>query len=168
MTNLPDNHQVMEATFNQQLAVGVGMIALCVLLHGVGLFTLQKAMRSEIAEERIEKLEALSFRGTLFTLATVFALILIHFIEIWLFAFLFDYVGALDTFEDALYFSTISYSTIGYNDTSIAHEWRMIGALEGILGIILLGWSTAFFVRVLGRLESDPRHPWHPPSQDED
>jgi hypothetical protein len=125
-------------------------------------------MRSEIAEERIEKLEALSFRGTLFTLATVFALILIHFIEIWLFAFLFDYVGALDTFEDALYFSTISYSTIGYNDTSIAHEWRMIGALEGILGIILLGWSTAFFVRVLGRLESDPRHPWHPPSQDED
>jgi hypothetical protein len=31
----------------------------------------------------------------------------------------------------------------------------MIAALEGMLGVILLGWSTAFLVRVLGKLESD-------------
>ena len=35
----------------------------------------------------------------------------------------------------------------------------MIGALEGILGVILLGWSTAFFVRILKRLEDDGAKP---------
>jgi len=62
-------------------------------------------------------------------------------------------VRALPDFRESLYFSTISYATIGYSDEAIVREWRMVAALEGILGVILLGWSTAFFVRVLGRLE---------------
>jgi len=66
-------------------------------------------------------------------------------------------VRALPSFREALYFSTISYATIGYSDEAIAREWRMVAALEGILGVILLGWSTAFFVRVLGRLERNGR-----------
>ena len=165
MTNqLPDNEQVFEATFNAQLGVGAAMIALCVIIHGLGLFTLQKAMHGEAADERFRNLEPLSLRGTIFTLLTVFALIFVHFVEIWLFAFVYDFIGALPNFHESLYFSTISYSTIGYGDESIAHQWRMVAALEGILGVIMLGWSTAFFVRVLGRLEGDtkPRSP--PPS----
>lgn len=157
MNNLPDDTQVIEATFNQQLLVGVGMIALCVVIHGIGLFALQRTMRSESTSERIRKMEPLSIHGTLFTLAVVFAIIFIHFVEIWLFAFLYTYLGAQSSFQNALYFSTISYSTVGYSDASIARAWRLLGALEGILGVILLGWSTAFFVRLLRRLESTER-----------
>ena len=131
------------------------MIAVCVVIHGLGLFTLQRSMHGEAAKERFENLQPLSFRGTLFTLFTVFALIVIHFVEIWLFALLYNYLRALPTFQDALYFSTISYATIGFSDASINDQWRQVAALEGILGVILLGWSTAFFVRVLGRLEGE-------------
>ena len=155
MQNLPDNAQVISATFNQQLAVGVGMIALCVVIHGIGLFTIQRAISGERMTERFERLQPLSITGAGFTLMAVFALIALHFLEIWLFAFLYDYLGALHSFAEALYFSTISYATIGYSDASIHEQWRMVAALEGVLGIILLGWSTAFFVRVLGRLEGD-------------
>jgi hypothetical protein len=155
MTQLPDNEQLIEATFSGQLGVGLGMIALCVFIHGMGLFTLQRIMHAKAIEERLDKCEALSFSGALFTLMTVFALIFVHLTEIWLFAFLYDYLGALPDFEESLYFSTISYSTIGYSDTSIVEDWRMIAALEGILGVIMLGWSTAFFVRILGRLEGE-------------
>jgi hypothetical protein len=149
-----DSEQVISATFNVQLAVGAGMLVLCVLVHGIGLFTLSRVLGSDI-EKRFENVQPLSFRGTGFTLIVVASIILIHFIEVWLFAFLYDYLRALPTFQDALYFSTISYSTIGYNDASIAKDWRMIAALEGMLGVILLGWSTAFLVRVLGKLESN-------------
>lgn len=166
MNQLPDDQQVLDATFNMQLAVGAGMIALCVIIHGLGLFTLQRAMRGKAAEERLKHIEPLSFHGTLFTLLVVFALVFIHFVEIWLFAFLYALVGAQWSFQNALYFSTISYSTIGYNDTSIAHDWRMVGALEGVLGVILLGWSTAFFVRLLSRIEGDGREPRPPPSDE--
>ena len=146
-------HQVIEATFNRQILIGVGMIGLWVIIHGVGLFSLQRAMHGKEIDERFENLEPLSLKGAFFTLCVVFALIFIHFVEIWLFAFLYKYLQALGSFEESLYFSTISYATIGYSDASISTEWRLIGALEGILGVILLGWSTAFFVRILGRLE---------------
>jgi uncharacterized BrkB/YihY/UPF0761 family membrane protein len=145
--------EVIAVTFNQQLLVGTVMIALCVLVHGFGLFSLERVVRRIYTEERRGRIRPLSWRGNLFTLVMVFALIFLHFVEIWLFALLYAWVNALPNIPDALYFSTISYSTIGYSDAEIAHDWRMIAALEGILGIILLGWSTAFFVRLLGRLE---------------
>ncbi|MGZ3264672.1 MAG: ion channel, partial [Croceibacterium sp.] len=100
-------------------------------------------------------MEALSLRGALVTVFVVFALIFVHFVEIWLFAFLYDFVGALRNFQDALYFSTSSYATLG-SDGPISHQWRLVGAIEALLGIILLGWSTAFFVRVLNHLEREP------------
>jgi hypothetical protein len=153
MTQMPIDNQVIDATFNEQLAVGAAMIAICVIIHGVALFTLQRLVSTRRVRTRFEELEALSFGGTLVTLAIVFALVFIHFVEIWLFAFLYDYLGALPNFQDSLYYSTISYSTVGYSDEEISHHWRMIAALESILGIILLGWSTAFFVRFLKRLE---------------
>ncbi len=155
MNSLPSDEQVISATFNEQLLVGVGMIAFCVVIHGVGLFTLRRIIYGQNPKQRFGEIRPLSLRGAMLTLFTVFALVFIHFVEIWSFAFLYDFLGALRNFQDALYFSTISYATIGYSDAAIAKEWRMIAALEGILGIILLGWSTAFFVRVLGRLEGD-------------
>jgi hypothetical protein len=146
--------QVWSATFNEQLLVGAGMIALCVIIHGIGLFTLRRLMHGERAQERIDRMEPLSLRGTLFTLFVVFALIFIHFVEIWLFALLYDVVGALHRFQDALYVSTSSYATLG-TSTMISQQWRMVSAIEGLLGFILIGWSTAFFFRVLERLERD-------------
>lgn len=160
MRGAVDGHQVLSATFDEQLAIGAGMIALCVLIHGIGLFTLRRTLLGQHPEQRFANIEPLSLRGTAFTLLAVLSIILIHFVEVWLFAFLYDYLRALPTFRDALYFSTISYSTIGYNDASIADEWRMIAALEGMLGVILLGWSTAFLVRVIGNLEgNEPADP---------
>ena len=154
-TQLPDNSQVISATFNEQLFIGLGMIALCVVIHGLGLFTIQRIITRESMKKRVSSLKPLSFTGSLFTLLAVFAIIVVHFMEIWLFAFLYDYLGALHSFSEALYFSTISYSTAGYSDTLIHEQWRMVAALEGVMGVILLGWSTAFFVRVLGRLEGN-------------
>lgn len=149
--------QVISATFNEQLAVGAGMIALCVIIHGVGLFTLRRLMHSERAEERIGRMQPLSLHGTLFTLFIVFAIFAVHFVEIWLFALLYDFLGAVRTFEAALYVSTANYTTIGTSDGSIERHWRLVAAIEGLLGFILIGWSTAFFIRVLNRIERVPK-----------
>ena len=60
--------------------------------------------------------------------------------------------GAVGDMASALYFSTISYAAIGYSDVHISPDWRLVGAIEGINGLLLLGWSTAFFVAVVTRL----------------
>ncbi len=130
------------------------MLLVCVGIHGVGLFSLNKALRSEANEERIRRTTALSFRGAVFTLAIVLAMFALHGIEIWLYALLFLAVEAVPNLHDALYFSTISYTTVGYNDEYVVTEWRLIGAFEAILGMVMIGWSTAFFFRMLERIDA--------------
>ncbi len=137
-----------------QFVVSAVMVVVCVVFHGVGLFSLNRAMRTENAVERLKRIDPLSPRGSAFTLFFVISIIALHGIEIWAFAFAYLAVGAVPGFENALYFSTISYSTVGYNDQHIAHDWRLLGAFESILGVILLGWSTAFFFRMLGRIDA--------------
>ncbi len=130
------------------------MLLVCVGIHGVGLFSLNRALRSEANEERIRRTTALSFRGAVFTLAIVLAMFALHGIEIWLYALLFLAVEAVPNLHDALYFSTISYTTVGYNDEFVVEEWRLIGAFEAILGMVMIGWSTAFFFRMLERIDA--------------
>lgn len=136
-----------------QFAVSSVMVVFCVVIHGLGLFGLNRAMRTEASIERLQRIDPLSPRGTAFTLGVVIAMLALHGVEIWLFALAYMALGAIPELEPALYFSTISYSTVGYSDLHIAAEWRLLGAFESVLGIFLLGWSTAFFFRMIGRID---------------
>ncbi|MFL6724358.1 MAG: potassium channel family protein [Sphingomicrobium sp.] len=89
---------------------------------------------------------------TLLASATI-GIIAIHTAEIWLYAAAFVQVGAFRDFEDALYFSTSTYATIGYGDVLMPHGWRVFGAIEGPAGIIMLGWSTAYLVSLLAQMK---------------
>jgi hypothetical protein len=61
-------------------------------------------------------------------------------------------VGALATLETAVYFSLVTYTTIGYGDVVLEPAWRVLAGIEGLTGIILVGWSTAFVVAVVNRM----------------
>ena len=94
----------------------------------------------------------MSPRGVAVTLSAILGLFLLHGVEIWIYIFLYQLIGAVDGLRHAVYFSTITYGAIGYGDTEMAEEWRLVSAIEGINGIILIGWSTAFFVTLVARM----------------
>lgn len=133
----------MTHTLLVQFAFSTLMLVGCVIFHGFGLASLNRALRGEVAMERLRHIDPLSPRGALFTLAIVLAIFALHGVEIWAFAALYLLLDAIPVLEDALYFSTISYSTVGYNDLHIDPDWRLLGAFESILGMVLIGWSTA-------------------------
>ena len=135
-----------------QLAVSTGMVLATATVHGFGLGLLTRATAGERREERAHHMVPLSPRAMGFTLLIVLGLFALHGVEIWLYAALYTAIGAAAQFEAALYFSTISYAAIGYSDVVIADRWRLVGAVEGINGVILLCWSTAFFVSQVTRL----------------
>jgi hypothetical protein len=135
-----------------QLAVSTAMVVLTVIFHGGGLAVLGRMLRGEVQMERSHHVPGLSLRTMGFTLALVLALFVLHGIEIWLYAFLYEALGAVDSLETAVYFSTISYAGIGFDDRYIEPAWRLVAAIEGINGLLLLGWSTAFFVTIVARL----------------
>ena len=73
-------------------------------------------------------------------------------IEIWFYAVVYLAIGATATLPGSVYFSTITYAAIGFSDGSLAAPWRLVGAIEGINGVLLLGWSVAFLVAELQRI----------------
>ncbi|HXH15818.1 MAG TPA: potassium channel family protein [Sphingomonas sp.] len=131
-----------------QLAISTGMVLLTTLVHLGGLAGLLILIRqrSSGASARMRWHDLVGIVGA------ALGLFALHGIEIWGYAALYIAVGAMADFETALYFSTTTYATIGYGDILLNSGWRIVGAIEGVNGIILLGWSTAFFVAMVRRI----------------
>ena len=144
--------RVAQVDMTTELAVATAMVLLTVAIHAIGLHGLRRLLRLEAEELDSAHIRTLSLRGFGMTMAIVLGLFVLHGIEIWLYAGLFHLLGAVADFRTAVYFSTISYGAIGYGDAAMAEAWRLVAAIEGINGIILIGWSTAFFVTVVARM----------------
>jgi hypothetical protein len=131
-----------------QLSLATAMSLVMVFIHLTGLAVLVRLLRSE------HRLVTPIRRAPLATLLLAsMSVIFIHTVEIWTYAFLYLGLGALADFETSLYFSTVTYASVGYGDVLLGKDWRILGAIEGATGIIMLGWSTAFLVSLLSRLK---------------
>jgi large-conductance mechanosensitive channel len=146
----------MEADGNTiELAVQLGASALLVivstLVHGLGLIGIARLLG--LRKERLEKHD--------FNLGAVFmmcgmalCLFLLHAVEIVIFAVFYLLVNAVHSFEEALHFSASSYATLGQAAVYFPDGWGLMGAIEALIGFLLIGWSTAFIVRNVDRLRS--------------
>jgi hypothetical protein len=135
-----------------ELSLATAMVIATVILHAVGLYAVARILRLEEREEAVEHIHPMSLRGFSVTLAVILGLITLHGIEIWLYAVVYNLIGAVEGLRHAIYFSTITYGAIGYDDSAMAEQWRLVSAIEGINGVILMGWSTAFFVTLIARM----------------
>lgn len=75
--------------------------------------------------------------------------LLIHIVEIWIWAMVFLYLDAVPDLESAIYFSTVTSTTVGYGDLVLDHGYRLFGSFEAMSGILNFGISTAFILAVL-------------------
>lgn len=132
------------------------MVCLTVATHFIGLVILMWFLRR--GGYRFHAHESVVGQGGLIVFV-VLGIVVIHTIEIWLYAIAFLTIGALDEFTVALYFSTVSFASIGYGDIILDKTWRLVGAIEGVNGLILIAWSTAFLVSVTTRLRT-LEHDW--------
>lgn len=137
-------------------ALATLMVVLTVTIHFGGVLGLLWMLRSRGHRFRIH--ESAAGQGAAI-LAIVLGLVAIHTVEIWLYGVAFLVVGALPDFESALYFSTTSFTTLGYGDIVLGRKWRLFGAIEGANGLLLFGWSTAFLFSVTGRMRT-LEHDW--------
>lgn len=147
------------ASLLQNLGLATIMMAFTVLVHFWGLVVLVRLMghtgrRLRAHENTIGQAALLVF--------VVFGLIGLHTIEIWLYAIVYLELGALPTLESALYFSTVTFVTLGYGDIVLDPAWRLLSAIEAANGVILVAWSTAFLIAVTARLRA-LEHDWLKP-----
>ncbi len=137
-----------------QLLWGGALTTGALLVHGLGFVAITRGLRLEEARLRKQPLGLAAFALLVGVALGVFVL---HALEIGLFAGFYLALGALPNIDDALYFSASAYSTLGAPELALPEQWRLIGAIEGVAGFLLLGWSTAFFVTDMNLLLRDDR-----------
>ena len=131
------------------LALATLMVGLTVIIHFAGLLGLMWVLRTR--GHRFRAHESAVGQGAAIVFV-VLGLVAILTIEIWLYGVVYLSLGALPDFESALYFSTTSFTTIGFGDVVLEKSWRLFGAVEGANGLLLFGWSTAFLIAVTARM----------------
>lgn len=124
------------------LLAGSLVICLTVLIHTFGLIAITHVMSRLIDRFRLHGRRS----RVLAMITTVLGILGVMTVEVWLWASAYMVTGSFDNFQTALYFSTVTFSTLGYGDIVPHAEWRLFAGLEGINGFLLIGWSTAYLV----------------------
>jgi hypothetical protein len=125
------------------LALGTLLISATVFIHTVGLIMLSRWTSWTVGWLRLHRHE---FGKTVAMMTIVLGLFFLHTIEIWLWATAFVALNVIAGFENALYFSIATFSTLGSDDIMPVQAWRIFATLEGIDGFILIGWSIAYLI----------------------
>lgn len=85
-----------------------------------------------------------SFPRTLgLIIAVMVCLVLGNFVQVSIWAQLFVYLGEFESFDQSLYHSAVNFSTLGYGDIVMSEQHRLLGPLQAINGVLMVGVSTA-------------------------
>ncbi len=129
-----------------RLLIAWCLLAICVALHASGVtLALRWLRRSPVPAQRF-------WVWTWVFIRVAGWVILVHLTEIALWAGAYFAAGAMPDVHSAFYFSGVTYTTTGYGDLVLPHDWRLVGAIEALTGILMCGWSTGFFFAVVGRM----------------
>jgi voltage-gated potassium channel len=104
-----------------------------------------------------------TFRFAALVVRLAMAVVVLHGLEILLWATFYRW-HCLPSWDSAIYFSASSYSTLGCNDVSLPSEWRTLGPLESVIGVLMCGISASLLFAIVTRLinreeRSSPKEP---------
>jgi hypothetical protein len=68
-------------------------------------------------------------------------------VAIW--AVLFQWLGEFGDYRVAFYHSAVNFATLGYGDLVMSEQRRLLGPLESMNGILMVGVTTAAFMTIL-------------------
>lgn len=137
----------------EQILAGSLVIVLTVLFHA-GLFRLA----SRWIDARYETARTHYGHGgmTALIIAGILTVLLGISIDIWLWSFVLLFADALPSLEESVYFSLVSFTTLGFGDIVLGKEWRIMGAMIAANGLLIFGWSIAFMTELVRKLHGGP------------
>ena len=131
-----------------QLLAAAILALIVTIIHGTGVVGMNRLFNYEDRELRGRTLIAREFE---LMVPMAFCLFVLHTLEILVFAIFYLAAGALHGLEEALYYSASAYTTLGHGSGDLK-SWRLVGAFEGLVGFLLIGWSAAIFVTDMERV----------------
>lgn len=136
-------------TLLQQILWGSLYLSACVVLEAALMVACASAL--EKGHYKWAHLSRMSKNGILILTALGFIL-LAHTVQVWIWSTVFVLTGTLDDWNSALYFSLVTYTTLGYGDIVLGPGLRIFAAFAAVTGLLAFGISTAFLVALMGRI----------------
>jgi len=127
----------------QQLLLAFVLAGVTVIIHAVA--TARVVM--PVAGAWSRRMDTADAPGPILMLTRlVSGLLVLHLFEMIVWGTTFAYAGVLPDFEQALYYSLESYTTVGYGDVIAPPSRRLLGPIEAAVGVLMFGWSTGIIV----------------------
>lgn len=127
------------------LILGVATMALCLMLQ---IALLARALM--YYSRRQSTLEGATFMGTLLVLNSVMLLLMLGNLgQVALWGLLFQLLGEFDNYRTAFYHSAVNFATLGYGDIVMSEQRRLLGPIQSMNGVLMVGVSTAAFMTTL-------------------
>jgi hypothetical protein len=139
------------------LTVGLSVILITVGLHAVAttqaIYLLKKYGKKRVQNAGIQSKPLILGVTGVFLSVKHYIDIILWAVAYWIFA------GAehFANFEDAVYFSSVTYTTLGYGDVTLSDNWRLLCGIQAMNGVLLFGWSTAILFYLVQRFWSEER-----------
>ncbi len=134
-----------------QIALGTVVILLSTLAAGLGFLALERGLS---ASRRWLQSPPFYPKVLLLLMASVFWVLSLMTLSVWLWAAAYMALGLFATLESAIYFSIVSFTTLGFGDVLLEEDWRLLSGLEAMNGLLMFGLLTAMLVEALRRIRS--------------
>jgi len=135
------------------LALAALVITINVIVQAVAFVVLTKRTQNHFSDKKAA-ISNLAI-GRILILSFLF-ITLIHFIQtfVWALCYYLNPFTQVDfsSFSEALYFSFVTFTTLGYGDITLSSNWRLLSGIEAINGIMLIGWSTAMMYSLIQQI----------------
>ena len=118
-----------------------------IAIHSLG-------MASVVAASRVASAHRVAHPGLrliVIMIAIVSVLMAFHLAEIGVWALGYALLDVTPPGADRFYFAFVNYATLGYGDIVPVADWRLLGPMTAMNGVLLFGWSTAVIFEALRR-----------------
>jgi hypothetical protein len=133
----------------REFAIAAAIVTVCLVVHVAGILLMAEWLLSR--REHLQR-NATGRHFALLLIVLFAAVLCLHLTQTGLWATFYYTRGLFSDFETSLYFSMVSFTTIGYGDVLLPRNWRLLGVVEGFSGVLLCGISTAFMFAVVNAM----------------
>ena len=129
----------------ENILIGLATMVVCLLIQALLVVV---AMRFYIRNPQL--VDSPTLIGTLGLISGVMVLLVMgNFVQIIIWGGLFMYLGEFTDFETAAYHSAVNFATLGYGDIVMSEHRRVLGPMQSINGVLMIGVSTAVMMSAL-------------------
>jgi hypothetical protein len=130
------------------ITIGALLIVVTTRIHAEGMLLASLLLRTRIAQEG----DRLQRKHFYLVGAIVLIMFLASIVEVLVWAFTYMGLNAIEGVEQTLYFSMVTFTTLGYGDVVLTEDWRLLASFQAANGAILLGWTTAIVLAAVQRI----------------